>query len=340
MAGVDIGIDLGTSSVVIYASDRGIVLKEPSVIAIDNRINDVIAVGTEAKKMLGKTHEHINAIRPLKNGVINDYMATELMLKSFVEKITQKKGVGRVVMPRIMVCVPSSITPVERKAVEGATKQAGAREVFLMEEPIAAAIGSGVDIERPEGNMIIDIGGGTTDIAVISLGGSVVSQSIKTGGDKFDEAIIRYVKKKYNVLIGEITAERIKKEVGCVYPEGDIRRTKANGRNLMTGLPESIYISSEEIMEAVEECVQMIIQAVKSILEITPPELAADVSERGIILAGGGSLIRGLDRRIESATLIETRLSDVPVSCVAMGTGMALSYLDVLDQGGSFTKGD
>ncbi len=340
MAGVDIGIDLGTSSVVIFASDRGIVLNEPSAIATDDRIEGIVAVGKEAKAMIGKTHDHLKVVRPLRNGVITDYYATEMMLKRFVEAVTEKKGMGRVIMPRIMVCVPSGITPVERKAVEEATKQAGAREVFLIEEPIAAAIGAGLDIGHPEGNMVVDIGGGTTDIAVISLGGSVVSQSIKIAGNSFDQAIIKYVKNEHNLLIGDITAERIKKEIGCAYPRREVKFSRAAGRDLGTGLPRLVEISSDEVMKAIEECVRQIIAAIITTLETTPPELASDVSERGIVLTGGGALIYGLDKRIEDATMINTIVAEEPLNCVARGTGMALGFLDVLDKGRAFTRGE
>ena len=338
MSGADIGIDLGTANVLIYVSEKGIVLEEPSVVAVDNKLNKIIAVGTEARKMIGRTPANIDVIRPLRDGVISDYDVTEKMLKYFIDKVVDKKGFGRFVMPRIMVCVPTGVTEVEKRAVEDATKKAGAREVYIIEEPIAAAIGSGIDIAQPNGNMVIDIGGGTTDIAVISLGGSVVSDSIKLGGDKFDEAIIKYIKKEYNVLIGERSAERLKIEIGTAVKEDEPRTMNISGRNLVKGLPVTITVNSNEILDALNPCVEQIVAATKNLLEKTPPELAADISDKGIIMTGGGAMLRDLDKRVEQSTGIKVTLAHDPLSCVAKGTGLSLSSLDLLETGGNFKK--
>ena len=259
MSRADIGIDLGTANVLVYVSGKGIVLEEPSVVAIDKKDNSVLAVGEEARRMIGRTPGNIVAIRPLRDGVISDYDVTEKMLKYFINKVVDKKGFGRFFMPRIMVCVPTGVTEVEKRAVEEATRQAGAREVYIIEEPIAAAIGAGIDISQPHGNMVIDIGGGTADVAVISLGGAVVSESIKIGGDKFDEAIVRYMKKQHNLLIGERTAEKIKIEIGCAYKREEEKTMRVTGRNLITGLPYAIEVSSSEMLEALDECVEQIV---------------------------------------------------------------------------------
>ena len=336
--GADIGIDLGTANVLIYVSEKGIVLEEPSVVAIDNKLNTVLAVGKEARRMIGRTPSHIDVIRPLKDGVISNYEITEKMLSHFIEKIVEKKGFGRFVMPRIMVCVPTGVTEVEKRAVEDATKKAGAREVYIIEEPIAAAIGAGIDISQPNGNMVIDIGGGTTDIAVISLGGSVVSDSIKLGGDKFDQAIIKYIKKEYNVLIGERSAEKLKVEIGTAIKEDEPRTMNISGRNLVKGLPVTINVSSTEILEALNDCIEQIVAATKNLLEKTPPELAADISDTGIIMTGGGAMLHGLGQRIEESTGIKVILANDPLSCVAKGTGLSLGSLDLLETGGSFKK--
>ena len=327
MSGADIGIDLGTANVLIYVSEKGIVLEEPSVVAVDNKLNKIIAVGTEARKMIGRTPANIDVIRPLRDGVISNYEITEEMLSRFIEKIVEKKGFGRFVMPRIMVCVPTGVTEVEKRAVEDATKKAGAREVYIIEEPIAAAIGAGIDIAQPNGNMVIDIGGGTTDIAVISLGGSVVSDSIKLGGDKFDEAIIKYIKKEYNVLIGERSAEKLKIEIGTAVKEDEPRTMNISGRNLVKGLPVTISVSSTEILEALDSCIEQIVIATKNLLEKTPPELAADISDRGIVLTGGGSMLQGLEQLIEEKTGITTMTADDPMTAVAIGTGQYIEYL-------------
>ena len=336
--GADIGIDLGTANVLIYVSEKGIVLEEPSVVAIDNKLNTVLAVGKEARRMIGRTPSHIDVIRPLKDGVISNYEITEKMLSYFIEKIVEKKGFGRFVMPRIMVCVPTGVTEVEKRAVEDATKKAGAREVYIIEEPIAAAIGAGIDISQPNGNMVIDIGGGTTDIAVISLGGSVVSDSIKLGGDKFDQAIIKYIKEEYNVLIGERSAEKLKVEIGTAIKEDEPRTMNISGRNLVKGLPVTINVSSTEILEALNDCIEQIVAATKNLLEKTPPELAADISDTGIIMTGGGAMLHGLGQRIEESTGIKVILANDPLSCVAKGTGLSLGSLDLLETGGSFKK--
>ena len=338
MARVDIGIDLGTANVIVYVSGKGIVLEEPSVVAIDKRTNSVLAVGEEARKMIGRTPGNIVAIRPLRDGVISDYDVTEKMLKYFVEKVVDKKGFGRFFMPRIMVCVPTGVTEVEKRAVEEATRQAGAREVYIIEEPIAAAIGAGIDISQPNGNMVIDIGGGTADIAIISLGGAVVSESIKIGGDRFDEAIVRYIKKQKNLLIGERSAEKLKIEIGTAIKPKEEKYMKISGRNLVTGLPESMEIASSEILEAVSECVEQIVIATRYVLEQTPPELAADISDRGIIMTGGGALLQGLDKKIQESTGIKVSVAEDALSCVAKGTGSSLSSLDLLEMGGTFKK--
>ena len=333
--GADIGIDLGTANVLVYVNGKGIVLEEPSVVAIEKRSNTVLAVGEEARRMIGRTPGNIVAIRPLRDGVISDYDVTEKMLTHYINKVVDKKGFARFFMPRIMVCVPTGVTEVEKRAVEEATRQAGAREVYIIEEPIAAAIGAGIDISKPDGNMVIDIGGGTADIAVISLGGAVVSESIKVGGDKFDEAIVKYMKKQYNLLIGERTAEQIKINIGTAHTREDELTMDVRGRNLVTGLPENITINSGEMLEALKECVDQIVSLAHLVLEKTPPELAADISDSGIIMTGGGSLLYGLDKRIEERTGISVRIAEDPLSCVAKGTGESLGALNLLETGGT-----
>ncbi|HKL99913.1 MAG TPA: rod shape-determining protein MreB, partial [Mobilitalea sp.] len=285
MHGSDIGIDLGTASVLVYIKGKGVVLKEPSVVAFDRDTNKIKAIGEEARLMLGRTPGNIIAVRPLRQGVISDYTVTEKMLKYFIQKAVGKQRFRK---PRISVCVPSGVTEVEKKAVEDATYQAGAREVAIIEEPIAAAIGAGIDISRPCGNMIVDIGGGTTDIAVISLGGTVVSTSVKIAGDDFDDAIVRYMRKKHNLLIGERTAEDIKIKIGSAYRRPESVSMAVRGRNLVTGLPKTIEVTSEETEEALKETTSQIVEAIHSVLEKTPPELAADIADRGIVLTGGG----------------------------------------------------
>lgn len=325
--GQDIGIDLGTATVIAYAKGKGIVLREPSVVAVDNNTGEVLAVGKEARRMLGRTPGNIVATRPLRDGVISNYTVTEKMLKYFISRVCGKF----IFAPRIMICIPSQVTEVEKKAVIDAATQAGARKVYLIEEPIAAAIGAGIDISRPCGNMVVDIGGGTTDIAVISLGGSVVSTSLKVAGDKFDEAIVRYIKKKYNVMIGERTAEDLKINIGCVYPKIQDMEMEIRGRDLVTGLPKTIIVHSSEMLEALIEPAMLVVDAVHSVLEKTPPELAADISDRGICLTGGGSLIDGLDKLLQEKTGINVMIAEDAVSCVALGTGKALDNLDDLD---------
>ena len=330
--GQDIGIDLGTATVIAYVKGKGIVLREPSVVAVNNITNEVLAVGGEARRMLGRTPGNIVATRPLKDGVISNYTVTEKMLKYFINKIC-----GRFVFsPRIMICIPSQVTEVEKKAVIDAASQAGARRVYLIEEPIAAAIGAGIDISKACGNMVVDIGGGTADVAVISLGGSVVSTSIKVAGDKFDEAIVKYIKKKYNVIIGERTAEDLKINIGCVYPKIQDLEMDIRGRDLSTGLPRTITVKSSEMMEALEEPAMAIVDAVHATLEQTPPELAADISDRGIYMTGGGCLVDGLDKLIQEKTGINVMIAEDAISCVALGTGKALDNLDSLD--GKFRK--
>lgn len=324
MVSVDIGIDLGTASILVYIKGKGVVLKEPSVVAFDRDTNKIKAIGEEARLMLGRTPGNIVAVRPLRQGVISDYTVTEKMLKYFIQKAVGKKMFRR---PRISVCVPSGVTEVEKKAVEDATLQAGAREVAIIEEPIAAAIGAGIDISRPCGNMIVDIGGGTSDIAVISLGGTVVSQSIKVAGDDFDEAIVRYMRKKHNLLIGERTAEDIKIKIGSTYPMAQIETMDVRGRNLVTGLPKTVTVTSEETEEALRETTAQIVEAVHNVLEKTPPELAADVADRGIVLTGGGALLRGLEELIEEKTGINTMTAEEPMTAVAIGTGKFVEFL-------------
>ncbi len=326
--GQDIGIDLGTATVIAYVKGKGIVLREPSVVAVDNNTGDVVAVGEEARRMLGRTPGNIVATRPLREGVISDYTVTEKMLKYFINKV----GGKTLFAPRIMICIPSRVTEVEKKAVIDAATNAGARKVYLIEEPIAAAIGAGIDISKPCGNMVVDIGGGTTDIAVISLGGSVVSTSIKVAGDKFDEYVSKYIKKKYNLAIGERTAEELKVNVGCVYPKIQDVEMDVRGRDLTTGLPTTITIHSSEMLEALQEPALMIVDAVHSVLERTPPELAADISDKGIYMTGGGCLIDGLDKLLQEKTGINVMIAQDTVSCVALGTGKALDTLDSLDE--------
>ena len=320
----DIGIDLGTASILVYIRGRGVVLKEPSVVAFDRDTDKIMAIGEDARLMLGRTPGNIIAVRPLRQGVISDYRVTEQMMKYFIQKAMGRKAFRK---PRIAVCVPSGVTQVERKAVEDATLQAGAREVSIIEEPIAAAIGAGIDISKPCGNMIVDIGGGTSDIAVISLGGTVVSASIKIAGDDFDEALVRYMRKKHNLLIGERTAEDIKIKVGSCYPRSEVDSIDVRGRNLVTGLPKTVTVTSEETEEALKETTSQIVEAVHSVLERTPPELTADIAERGIVLTGGGALLRGLEELIESHTGINTMTAEDPMTCVAIGTGKYVEFL-------------
>ena len=327
--GQDIGIDLGTATILVHVKGKGITLREPAVVAIDKNTNEVLAVGQNARKMLGRTPGNIVAIRPMKDGVISDYTVTEKMLKYFISKVSDRS----IISPRIMICVPSGVTEVERKAVIDAANHAGARKVYLIEEPIAAAIGAGIDITKPYGTMIVDIGGGTTDIAVIALGGAVKSTSIKVAGDKFDEAIIKYIKKNHSIIIGERTAEEIKINIGCVYPRTTTEKMNIKGRHLVSGLPVEIEVTSDEMLEALSDSANQIIEAIHGVLEITPPELSADISDRGIYITGGGGLIYGLDKLIEERTHIPVMVAEDAVSCVAMGTGKALNHIELLETG-------
>lgn len=327
--GKDIGIDLGTATVLVYVKGSGIVIKEPSVVAIDKNTDRIIKVGREAQRMLGRTPGNITAIRPLRDGVISQYEITLKMIQYFI-----KKACGTMIFkPRVIICVPSGITEVEERAVVDAATQAGAKRTYLIEEPVAAAIGAGINIAAPNGHMVVDIGGGTTDIAVLSLGGVVVSESIKVAGDKFDEAIIRYVRRKHNVLIGERTAEAIKIKIGCVWPRKEPRTLEVKGRCLIQGLPRVVRINSDEIPDALEEPITAIIEAVCSVVERTPPELIGDILSNGIVMTGGGSLLYGLDRLIAYATGIKTRVADKAVSCVAIGTGKSLDNLSAIPEG-------
>lgn len=323
----DIGIDLGTANILVTLKGKGIILNEPSVVAIDKETNNIIAIGSEAKEMLGRTPENIKAVRPLKDGVIADLVATQMLLKNIIEKICKKYGIIRL---RAVVGVPSGITEVEERAVEEAVIHAGAREVYLIEEPIAAAIGSGLEIAEPNGNIVIDIGGGTTEVAVISLGGIVISNSLRIAGDKLDEAIINYVKKELNLAIGQTTAEQIKISIGCALPLLSMETMEIRGRDLNTGLPKVVEINSEQVREAMQELIASIVDIIKMALEKTPPELSSDVMERGIVLTGGGALIRNLDKLISQKTGIPVYVTDAPLNAVVRGTGKALDDLEKL----------
>ncbi len=325
----DIGIDLGTASILVYIKDKGVVLREPSVVAIDKNTGKLLKVGTDAQQMLGRTPGNIIAIRPLREGVISDYDMTERMLREFIRKVTSV----RLFKPRVVICVPSGITEVEERAVIDAGIQAGARRVYLIEEPLAAAIGAGIDITKPDGHMVVDIGGGTSDVAVISLSGIVESASIKVAGDQFDEAVVKYIRKKHNVLIGDRTAEELKMSIGCVYPRDEEVSMEIKGRCLMTGLPRVFTVTSSEMIEAFEEPAARILEAIHSVLERTPPELVADISTNGIVMTGGGSLVWGFDRLIESHTGIETHVADDAISCVAYGTGKSLDWIADMQDG-------
>ncbi len=324
---LEVGIDLGTANVLVYMKGKGIVLDEPSVVAINRDTDEIVAVGSEAREMLGRTPGNIIAIRPLRDGVISDYDVTERMLRYFIKKTV---GSGAFFKPKIMICVPSGVTEVEKRAVREAAVAAGGKSVYIMEEPVAAAIGAGLDITLPNGIMVVDVGGGTTDIAVISLGGIVTSQSVKVAGDKFDDAIIRYMRKEHKLYIGERTAEEMKFAIGTAFPLEENLAYECRGRDLVTGLPKSIEITSRELLEALEEPLSTICEAIHSVLEQTPPELAADISNTGIVLTGGGALLRGLTDRIQQRTGIETRVAENPKSCVALGTGKALNSIDFL----------
>ena len=320
----DIGIDLGTASILVYIRGKGVVLKEPSVVAYDRDTEKIKAIGEDARLMLGRTPGNIVAVRPLRQGVISDYKVTEQMMKHFITKSIGHRAFRK---PIIAVCVPSGVTEVERKAVEDATLMAGARDVKIIEEPIAAAIGAGIDITKPCGNMVVDIGGGTSDIAVISLGGTVVSTSVKIAGDDFDEALVRFMRKKHNLLIGERTAEDSKIRIGSAYPRAEVDYMEVRGRSLVTGLPKTVKVSSEETEEALREPTSQIVEAIHSVLEKTPPELAADIADRGIVLTGGGSLLRGLEDLISSKTGINTVTAEDPMTAVAIGTGRYVEFL-------------
>lgn len=325
----DVGIDLGTASVLVYVRGKGIVLQEPSVVAMDKNTGKLLKVGADAQKMLGRTPGNIVAIRPLQEGVISDYDMTERMLREFLQKVVP----FRLIKPRVIICVPSGITEVEERAVIDAGIQAGARKVYLIEEPVAAAIGAGIDINRPDGHLVVDVGGGTTDVAVISLSGVVESESIKVAGDKFDDALIKYVRRKHNVLIGERTAEELKIQLGCVMPKEQDETVEVKGRCLMTGLPRVFQVSSNEMVEAFEEPVQQILEAIHAVLERTPPELVADISSNGIVMTGGGSLLWGFDKLVESNTGIHTEVAENAISCVANGTGSSLDNLNNMQDG-------
>lgn len=324
----DIGIDLGTATVLIYVKGKGIVLREPSVVAMDRDTKKILAIGTEARRMLGRTPGNIIATRPLREGVIADYDVTEAMLKDFIRRVGGSRLFSR---PRVLVCVPAGVTTVEKRAVIEAAIQAGARSASLIEEPLAAALGAGLDITQPTGHMVVDIGGGTTDVAVLSLGGVVRSESIRIGGDKFDEALVRYVKLKHNLLIGERTAEEIKITVGSAGCDSRNETMEIRGRDLMAGLPKTVTITSEETREALGECVVSICDTIRAVMEATPPELAADIIERGVVMTGGGAMLHGLDKVISARTGVPAYLADDPVSCVALGTGKALESFDLKD---------
>ncbi len=327
----DLAIDLGTANTLIYLRGKGIILREPSVVAIqeDGRFKKVLAVGDEAKKMLGKTPGKIKAIRPLREGVIADFEVTEAMIRYFIQKVHNR---GYLVKPRIIISVPSGTTQVERRAVKESAESAGAREVYLIEEPMAAAIGAGLPITEPVASMIVDIGGGTTEVAVISLGGIVVSHSIKVAGDKIDEAILQYIKRTHNLLIGETTAEQIKIQLGDVMPEEPYETMEIKGRDLVTGIPKTLVISSKEIQEAIKEPIDLIVQAIKQVLEETPPELSADIVDRGIVLTGGGALLKNLDKLIQEETRLPVKIAEDALTCVALGAGKALDEIDRLKE--------
>lgn len=332
---MDIGVDLGTANVLVYIKGKGVVLREPSVVAIDRDSNKVLAIGEEARKMLGRTPGNIVAIRPLREGVIADYDTTESMLRHFIEKVAGRSFIFK---PRIMVCIPSGVTTVEKRAVLEAAVQAGARKTYLIEEPLAAALRAGLDISEPYGAMVVDIGGGTTDVAVISLGGIVASESLRIGGDKFDDAIVRYVKKEYNMMIGERTAEEIKMNIGTAIRGRREGSMEVRGRDLLSGLPKTVRMSAVETGEALNEPVEAIVQCVKAVLETTPPELAADIMDRGIVMTGGGALLYALDELIQKETGIPTYLAEDPLSCVALGTGKALESIENLEDSLSTLK--
>lgn len=332
----DIGIDLGTANTLVYLKGKGIVMREPSVVAVDTKTDVVRSVGHEAKAVIGRTPGSIVAVRPLKDGVIADFDITANMLDRFIKKVC---GSSKFFGPRVVICIPSGVTEVERRAVKEAALKAGGRQVSVIEEPMAAAIGAGLPISEPSGSMVVDIGGGTSEVAVISLGGIVASRSVRVGGDEFDQSIIAYIKRKYNLLIGERTAEQIKIEIGSAYPMEEEASMEIKGRNLVDGLPKNITVRSEEIREALAESLEKVIEAVKETLERTPPELSADIIDHGIMLTGGGALLRGLDQLVQSETGIDVHVAENPLDCVATGTGMVLDHIellgDVLDENSS-----
>ena len=327
--GQDIGIDLGTATVIAYVKGKGVVLREPSVVAVDSNTKEVLAVGQEARRMLGRTPGNIVAIRPMKDGVIADFDITQSMLSYFIQKAAAKKGV---VSPRIAICVPFGVTEVEKRAIEEAARNAGAKDAFLIEEPMAAAIGAGLRIEEPEGNMVVDIGGGTSEIAIISLGGIVTAKSIRLGGDELDEAIVNYVKKEYSLMIGERTAEDVKIKIGSAYKVGDEIEMEIRGRDLISGLPKTMQISSSEVIDAIRDPVNSIVDGIKSTLEKTPPELASDIMENGIMLTGGGALLKGLDKLVKEETGMPVKIAENPLDCVAIGTGKSVEDQEIFEK--------
>jgi rod shape-determining protein MreB len=321
----DMGIDLGTANTLIYVKGKGVVLSEPSVVAINSDVKKVLAVGEEAKQMIGRTPGNIVAIRPLKDGVIADFDVTQTMLRKFIEKVSPKSAFTS---PRIVICFPSGVTEVEKRAIDEATKQAGAREVLLMEEPMAAAIGAGLPVNEPTGSMIVDIGGGTTEVAVISLGGIVTSKSLRVAGDELDHAIISYIKKEYSLMIGERTAENVKINLGSAFDIGEEETMEIRGRDLISGLPKVVVITESEVRDALKEPVAQIIDSIKTTLEKTPPELASDIMDKGIMLAGGGAMLKGLDQLINKETHMPVHIAESPLDCVALGAGKALDTID------------
>src|SRR5689334_4056809 len=327
--GRDIAVDLGTANTLVYVRGRGVVLNEPSVVAVNTETTGILAVGTEAKRMIGRTPSNIVVVRPLKDGVIADFDVTERMLRYFIQQVHRRRAFAK---PRIVVAVPSGITSVEQRAVKEAGYQAGARRVFIVEEPMAAAIGSGMPVHEPTGNMIVDIGGGTTEVAVISLGGVVTSQSVRTGGDEIDQSIISYVKKEYSLMLGERTAEEIKMSIGSAFPLPDEPSAEIRGRDLVSGLPKTVVISAAEVRKAIEEPVNLIVDAVKNTLDKCPPELAGDVMDRGIALTGGGALLRGLESRIREETGMPVQVADNPLDSVVLGTGKCVEDFETLRQ--------
>ena len=327
LLGRDMAVDLGTANTLVYVRGRGVLLNEPSVVALNAQTREILAVGTEAKRMIGRTPGNVVAIRPLKDGVIADFETTERMLRYFIQKVHRRRHFAK---PRIVVCVPSGVTGVEKRAVEEACLSAGARQAYLIEEPMAAAIGAGLPVGEPTGNMVVDIGGGTSEVAVISLGGIVVSRSIRIGGDELDEAIINYVKKEYKLLIGQQTAEEVKLEIGSAHPMQEEVQAEIRGRDMVSGLPKTVVLTSEEIRQALEEPLSQIIDAVKETLDRTPPELSSDIMDRGIMLAGGGSLLQGLDERLREETQMPCHLAESPLTCVAVGSGRSLEEFEVI----------